>query len=1089
MGMKKEEPTRYESGSEGRVWRFGGPPVKMKITGALIAGAVTGVRLARTVLRRGVSMVAARSLSPVALFLSALAVFSCSDSPTDTDEVRVPAALDIVSGDGQEGVVGSELPNPLVVRVKDASGLPVIGQLVNFRVTAGGGSVFAGSGLTNAEGIVQDRWTIGTSTADTQRVEARAVDPNTGQRLVFATFRATPRPGPAHSVTKIAGDAQQAPLGAALAESLAVRVADSFGNPIPNVAVTWAASAGNGAVSPGTSQTNAQGIAKTRWTLGARLDIPHGVTATVAALAPAAFTANATLPASATIAKLAGDGATGTVGVAMAESLAVRVQLAGGQVVPGVQVSWQVASGNGSIVPQASVTQADGIARARFTPGNLAGANVVTASVAGISPAQFTITGTAGAPAALTKISGDGQQGSVGQQLSQSIVVQVADAFGNTVPNVNVSWNASAGTVNPANGPTDTGGNATAGWTLGEAAGAQTLTASVTGLTSAQFTAQARPGPVAALSVVGGSGQSGTAGTTLPAPVEVQATDRFGNSVDGATITFNASHSGSFSPATATTNASGRAASQWTLGGAAGAQTATISNGAVVVTATATAASGAATTLTIVSGNAQEGIAGDPLSQPLVVRVTDANANAVSGVGVTWTPGSSCGSVSPTSSVTDENGAAQATWTLGTSGRACVGGVTASATGASPVVFTAHFLGRTAERIDAGNFVEQVATIDVPITLVFMVTDASENPVPGITVSWTRTEGNGTPASSSSVTDSFGRAGLVFTPGTIAGSNRIVASVTGVGSAEYHVWTRALEPERTVIVSGDGQTGAPGQKLPQPLVVRVEDKYGNGVYNVPVLFQVQSGGGHIELTRVATNEIGRASAVWALGSLGPQQVAVSAASGVTFTATGVEGTGDGLLIAGGNEQRFTLSFQTDVFLAPVSARVVNGRGEPLSGVPVTWNVQGVVSTVTSDAAGLATLTNARIQALSVGPRSFTATLPNGSVATMYAIIVSGGGGAFGAPSHTGPTTARVGRRLQGRVVVACADRMGAPAPCSIFTRDASLNGSGGQVIPAPGLFPPGRSEYFWIMPETPGTYYFVVSASAGPNQISATAVP
>src|SRR5687767_9413416 len=95
-----------------------------------------------------------------ALFVSCVIMsVSCGDSPTGTDDARVPASLDIVAGNEQEGVVGTELGNPLVVRVEDASGNPVAGQVVNFRVTAGGGSVFAGAGITNAQGTVQERWT------------------------------------------------------------------------------------------------------------------------------------------------------------------------------------------------------------------------------------------------------------------------------------------------------------------------------------------------------------------------------------------------------------------------------------------------------------------------------------------------------------------------------------------------------------------------------------------------------------------------------------------------------------------------------------------------------------------------------------------------------------------------------------------------------------------------------------------------------------------------------------------------------------------------------------------------------------------
>ncbi|HEX5872676.1 MAG TPA: Ig-like domain-containing protein, partial [Longimicrobium sp.] len=68
---------------------------------------------------------------------------------------HAPASMDIVSGNDQQATVGQELPQPLVVKVVDEQGRPVRNQLVNFRVTAGGGSVFAGSALTNRDGIAQ----------------------------------------------------------------------------------------------------------------------------------------------------------------------------------------------------------------------------------------------------------------------------------------------------------------------------------------------------------------------------------------------------------------------------------------------------------------------------------------------------------------------------------------------------------------------------------------------------------------------------------------------------------------------------------------------------------------------------------------------------------------------------------------------------------------------------------------------------------------------------------------------------------------------------------------------------------------------
>jgi len=115
---------------------------------------------------------------------------SCSDSAT-APTFRGPISMDIVSGDNQSAAAGSELPNPLVVVVKDANGNPVEGQVVNFVVTSGGGSVFAGAAETNANGRAQDWWTLGTDPNAAQVLEVRAVDPETGEKLVFATFHAT----------------------------------------------------------------------------------------------------------------------------------------------------------------------------------------------------------------------------------------------------------------------------------------------------------------------------------------------------------------------------------------------------------------------------------------------------------------------------------------------------------------------------------------------------------------------------------------------------------------------------------------------------------------------------------------------------------------------------------------------------------------------------------------------------------------------------------------------------------------------------------------------------------------------------------
>jgi hypothetical protein len=127
-------------------------------------------------------------LSSFARIAGLLVLTSCI-APVDTDQATGPLSLSVVSGNNQSAPPGAELPSPIVARVEDSRGRAVLGQVVNFRVVAGGGSVFAGVAITGRDGIVQERWTLGSS--GPQQVEARAIDNETGAKLTFAIFTAT----------------------------------------------------------------------------------------------------------------------------------------------------------------------------------------------------------------------------------------------------------------------------------------------------------------------------------------------------------------------------------------------------------------------------------------------------------------------------------------------------------------------------------------------------------------------------------------------------------------------------------------------------------------------------------------------------------------------------------------------------------------------------------------------------------------------------------------------------------------------------------------------------------------------------------
>ncbi len=96
-----------------------------------------------------------------------------------------------------------------------------------------------------------------------------------------------------------------------------------------------------------------------------------------------------------------------------------------------------------------------------------------------------------------------------------------------------------------------------------------------------------------------------------------------------------------------------------------------------------------AASIEVVSGSAQSGIAGAQLAQPLVVRARATDNLPIEGVTVQFAVTAGGGSVSAASAVTDSNGLAQVSWTLGATLGAQT--VTASSTGltGSPLAFTA----------------------------------------------------------------------------------------------------------------------------------------------------------------------------------------------------------------------------------------------------------------------------------------------------------------------------------------------------------------------------------------------------------------
>jgi hypothetical protein len=77
-----------------------------------------------------------------------------------------------------------------------------------------------------------------------------------------------PRVGPPAALEKLSTDPEYAITGAALPESLVVRVLDASNNPVPGATVSWQVTAGGGAITPASATTDGTGIARAQWVLG-----------------------------------------------------------------------------------------------------------------------------------------------------------------------------------------------------------------------------------------------------------------------------------------------------------------------------------------------------------------------------------------------------------------------------------------------------------------------------------------------------------------------------------------------------------------------------------------------------------------------------------------------------------------------------------------------------------------------------------------------------------------------------------------------------------------------------------------------------
>jgi hypothetical protein len=215
-----------------------------------------------------------------------LAIAGCTHNDTTAPRAQ-PASITSAEGVALQVTAGSAVvPAPTFV-VNDANGNAIGGVPVTVTVASGGGTLTGAPAQSSAGATAVGTWTLGTvAGTNTLTVTVSGLAPFTITRTGIA--------GPAFTMIVASGNNQSALAGTPLAQPVTFKLTDKFGNGVPNTAVTFRVTFGEGvfASGPTTVQTGADGSATAPpWTLG-KLAIPQQISAAAGNIAA---TANATV--------------------------------------------------------------------------------------------------------------------------------------------------------------------------------------------------------------------------------------------------------------------------------------------------------------------------------------------------------------------------------------------------------------------------------------------------------------------------------------------------------------------------------------------------------------------------------------------------------------------------------------------------------------------------------------------------------------------------------------------------------------------------------------------------------------------------
>ncbi len=714
--------------------------------------------------------------------------------PADTARIDISLkATNLALTDGGNQTVGAglDVPQTIRVRVTAPDGVGVGSIPVTVAVASGGGVVTPPSATTSADGYVNIGWTLGPIVGG-QSLLVTSPGLAGSPLTINATASALP-PSALAIVTQPASVTVNTRLA-----SVQVSARDAAGLPsasfVGSVSVALGANPG-GATLGGTRTRVAAGgnVVFDDLTID-KPGVGYTLVFTATGLSPATSIPFEVRAGAATRLAFTAVPATGTAGIALSPAITVSVLDAAGNVATAFSgsVAMALSSGTAGATLGGTLTRPVVNGVATFTDVNISKSGAgytLAASLSGLTGATSSaISIAAGAAIRLQVIAGADLTRRGGTDID-SVVALVTDAQGNGVAGRTVGFAVAsgAGHVSAATVNTDVLGRAAVRWSLGLISGPQTMTVTSAGLTGSPIlvTATATAGTPTQLkfqqapAVRWVAGQSTDSIVVNVVDVDNNLVSTFSGPVT-ANIVSGPTGSAIFGLTTVTA-LQGVAIFRGLALQQAGTYELAFRSGALTAAPSVLINVSAGTQISTVvdSGATQSGSAGATLPSDFVVRVTDNYGNIAVGVTVTWAVTAGGGTLSATSSVTDDNGRARTRLTLGAGAGANTVAVTAPSATVVNISATASLVGiGTPTKITLGYDNLNVTTgVNTPIN-VFL--DAA--PPSPVTVTLSTLDTLSRWATSTVTIPAGSNFAVATAVGRYQGSSHAVASAPGLGA-------------------------------------------------------------------------------------------------------------------------------------------------------------------------------------------------------------------------------------------------------------------------------------------------------------------